>query len=312
MNLLKLITPTNLGEERERFFADEKYHPVFWYSWQNKETSLPFDNIKTPLIRAILGQDHLEIMRHARVYFEVGNWDLLEVAKLTTSKIPVLEHRPQIEEFVKGFEEAFETLGLSEYSVDVVDGAGFNCRPQYKLKQIHLSKHADFQFFDVEGEVRHELTHIIRHENGNYNKIKKSPNYLPTEEGLATLMHDSGNNGHISEFQHAAEYIASTVGEKGSLRDIYNYFVEVGFNNELAWQRASRHKFGFVDTRAGGDILKPAMYFAHSQKLKKLATKDLIRLFVGKIELSELEGYKKYEGIIDKEIVKDFYKLGEV
>lgn len=301
-----------MREEKERFFASDNYHPVFRYNWQVEKPQISSspDN-KTNLMNAIVNQDNLAIMQYAWKYFEIENWEYLGTAKMITSKTPSLEVKPRIEDFVPGFENAFKFLGLNDYQVETVDAFGFNCRPVYKLKKIQLSKYADFQFFDVEGEVRHELVHIIRYENGKYNQIGKAPNYLPTEEGLATLMHDTGKNGYISEFQHAAEYIASSIGVEGSLRDIYNYFVGIGFNNELAWQRASRHKFGFVNTETSGDILKPAMYFAHSQKLQKLENSELVRLFVGKIALSDLQNHDEYQGIVEKAKLKEFYDLDE-
>ena len=75
----------------------------------------------------------------------------------------------------------YRSIGLR-----LVDEAGFNFRPVFNKKRVLMSRYADFQFFDVAGEVRHELVHIIRYENGRYNKIKRSKSYLPTEEGLAS------------------------------------------------------------------------------------------------------------------------------
>lgn len=307
--LLQLITPTNLAEQKEKFFASRSYHPVFNYIWQSNRPQIGIASNKEKLINAIINQDIASIIHYARAYFSVEDWRYLEIAQQLTSSIPVLEEIYTPVDFIAAFTKAARFLGLHNYSVKVVDRTGFNFRPRVKDKIILMSKQANLQFFDIEGEVRHELVHIIRYENGKYNQIKKSANYLPTEEGLATLMHDTGKNGYASRFQHAAEYIASRIGMEGSLRDIYDYFLSIGFNKDLAWQRAVRHKFGFIKTRESGDILKPAMYFAHSQVLQKLSSVELLRLFVGKISLSDLIYYKEYRGVIEKDKLIQFYGL---
>jgi hypothetical protein len=302
MNLVKLITPLNLAQEREKFLADDNYHPVFSYNWQKADN-------KPGLVAAILAQDIDAIHKYASLKFELTNWDYLPAARRLTMQTPEPLPKESVQDFVDQFGSAFAELGLAGYSVEVVDAEGFNFRPAPRERKIYMSKHADFQFFDAAGEVRHELTHIIRYENGRYNQIKKSPHYLPTEEGLATLMQDTGKHGKTSEFQHAAEYIASSIGLKGSLRDIYDYFLSIGFNKELAWQRASRHKFGFVNTKEPGDILKPTMYFANSLKIKQISDEQKLRLFVGKIALAEISNYPEYRGLIDVSKLVEFYQL---
>lgn len=110
-------------------------------------------------------------------------------------------------------------------------------------------------------------------------------------------------------FQHAAEYGASQIGIMGSLRDIYDYFIQIGFTPHLAWQRAARHKFGFTDTSRPGDFLKPATYFAYEQKVKELDKDELWRLFCGKITIADLRKYPDYAGLIPLEKLKQFYLI---
>lgn len=237
MNLLKLITPTNLKTQQERFFSEENYHPVFDYSWE--KTKIIYKNSnpsKQTLITAILDQKHDEITNSAKQYFETNLDDYQLIAKEIISDFQrdkVTIKTPTLDEFAIAFQHAFKLLKL-DYKLEIVDETGFNFRPKPKDKKIIMSRHADFQFFDIEGEIRHELTHIIRYENSKFNKISPSQNYLPTEEGLATLMQDTGPNGISSQFQHAAEYMASVIGSQGSLRDMYDYLREIGFNPELA------------------------------------------------------------------------------
>ena len=78
---------------------------------------------------------------------------------------------------------------------------------------------------------------------------------------------------------------------------------------ELSWKRASRHKFGFVDTSLAGDILKPAMYYANSAKIDNLTTNERLRLFVGKINLHQLNEYSEYIGRWPAQTLQDYFKL---
>lgn len=309
MNLITIITPTNLKRERVKFFKNKNYHPVFEYDWQENKPRVKEDNPKSALIRAILDQNLKEIVDYAQIHFEIEDWQYLDLAKSITHKLPGPLLKQTISDFRNEFERSIKFLDLKEYKLKVLESQGFNFRPSPTNKKLYMSKHADFQFFDTEGEIRHELTHIIRSENSKFNKIQNSENYLPTEEGLATLMQDTARNGKTSEFQHAAEYLASHIGLFGSLRDIFNFFLAIGFNENLAWQRAARHKFGFIQTKEPGDILKPAMYFDNSQDIKKLTNQEILKLFVGKIALADLDRYNEYKGRIDKAKLVQFYNL---
>ena len=110
-------------------------------------------------------------------------------------------------------------------------------------------------------------------------------------------------------FQHAAEYVATEIGLNGSLRDVFDYFNEIGFDKELAWQRAIRHKFGFIQTNKPGDIMKPSMYYYNRQKVGQLSDGERLRLMVGKISIEDLDMHNSYKGRFPAEKVIKFFKL---
>lgn len=309
MNLLANITPINLKEEHDKFLKSNSYHPVFKYSWQDKKPKFKITDDKTALIAAVIGEDTATIVASAKKYFLFDNWEYLELAKSIIATKPNSYPKQEISDFVNEFNKAFAYLGLSEYKIEVVDQHGFNFRPSVKTKSLLMSKYANFQFFEAVGETKHELSHIIRFENSEYNGIPSSENYLATEEGLATLMDDKRHTNGPAQFQHAAEYIASYVGLNGSLRDVFDYFVSIGFNKELAWQRAARHKFGFINTKEPGDILKPTIYFANSQKIGELSNEEILRLYVGRISLADLNNHKEYKGKFPIEKLQSFFDL---
>lgn len=311
MNLVKYITPKNLLSEREKFFASKTYNPVFEYERNENEVAKWLQNfpIYKKLVEALDSENSEQIVKEACLVFNTNmNQTLLNLAKNYTSKTPEKLLHQKIEDVVLAFEKIFKELGFFEYKVDLVDQHGFNFHPHSSSKKIVISKHAGLDFFSIDGEVKHEIAHIIRYENGVHNNIKRSRDYLPTEEGLATYVQDyHSTDGEKSLFQHAAEYTVTEVALKGSLRDMVNYLVDLGFNEDLAFKRASRHKFGFRDTSKAGDIMKPSMYFYHQQKVRELSAQEKYRLFVGKISIDDLPKHPIYSGRVSFEKLQEIY-----
>ncbi|MCA9381997.1 hypothetical protein KC660_01160 [Candidatus Dojkabacteria bacterium] len=312
MNLLHIITPINLAEEEEKFFASDNYNPIFEYDWDNVNLDkLDLTRNKDKLIYSIINQDILNLVVNAETFFETElDEAVLQQAKSIVSNPPEKVPPQNISDLAKRFEEVFKEFSIN-FKVEVVDQKGFNIRPLNIGSKLIISKYANMDFFTIEGEIRHELVHIIRYLNGKFNNISWSANYLPTEEGLATCMHDysKANRSDASLFQHASEYAVTEICLSGSLRDAFNFLVNIGLSEELAYQRVVRHKMGFVDTSKPGDIMKPAMYFYHSLKVSKLSNNEKLILFNGKISVDEIKDYDGYKGVIEKGKVEGFYRI---
>ncbi|MEI6690468.1 MAG: hypothetical protein WCL07_01845 [bacterium] len=309
-NIINLITPNNLEEERLKFAASRSYNPIFRYAWQGQRGYPIFeDPIKQKFWLAIQSQDPKRIVANASKLFDVTISDDLTNKATVIARVAGPVHTGSAEEYKVLLDQALNTFGLSHFMVIIVEESGFNARPQPSKQRILVSHEIHYEFFSLAGGVRHELVHILRHVNGVYNRIKKSQTYLPTEEGLASWCQDNTSIEDRSHQQHAIEYIASSIGLNGSLRDIYNSMLDFGMSKELAWKRASRHKFGFVDTGKSGDILKPAMYFANEEKIDKLTTEEKLRLFVGKISLDELKDHPQYVGKWGEETLTGYFNL---
>ncbi len=310
MNILSFITPVNLEEEQEKFFASATYHPTFHYKWHLKK--IQEFVAKTPkyekLLAAVLKQDHMEITNIASELFcSQLDTDILYNAHTVLGNKPALRGIQTIEHVVKHLEDSISFFDL-DYAIHVTEKTGYNARPQHKKKRILVSKHINLQFFSADGQVKHEMTHILRYVNTRFNNIPHDHYYLSTDEGLAAYMQDYyGENGESSLFQHAAEYAVTEIGLKGSLRDMYEYLRGLGFNKYLAWQRVARHKFGFVDTSQPGDIMKPSMYFYQEEKIKHLHHDQRLKLFIGKISHQDLHKHEAYKGLIPMEKLAEYY-----
>jgi hypothetical protein len=307
-SLVDLITPINLGEEHDKFFASSTYSPIFHYIWQEQEIQPEFSvQLKYPLWEAIKLQDHTAIVEASSKLFEVQiSEDVLDRAVAIT-KQEGQDSKGSAEEIKLLFDQAFKEFNL-DYKAKIVERAGFNIRPSHTTKELLISEHIEFGYFSMEAEVKHEMVHIIRQVNGKHNGISPSQRFLPTEEGLATWCQDHANDD-LSQVQHAMEYVGSAVGIGSGLREIYDCFCAMGMSKELAWKRAVRHKFGFVDTSLPGDILKPAMYFANAKKVDKLNQEERLRLFVGKINLEEMANHQLYIGQWSHNKIINYFNL---
>lgn len=312
MTIISFLNPTNLASEKERFFASDTYNPQLTYNWNSAEIEvwLAKEPEYSGLARAIQTQKADDIHKEAGKAFSTKmDEPLLLSAQYITSIIPKTFTTLPVEAVASAFSDAFAYFKLP-YRVEISEEHGFNFRPMHEERKIVLSRHLNMQFFSLDGEIKHEVLHIIRFMNTEANTIPFSSRYLPTEEGLATYFQDYvGQDGESSLFQHASEYAVTPICMQGSLREAVEYLESIGFEKELAWQRAIRHKFGFQDSSKPGDNMKPSMYFYWQQKIKALSNQEKLRLLVGKIRLDELENFTSYRGFISEEKIKAFYNL---
>lgn len=309
MNIVQYLTPINLVSEQEKFFASSSYHPRFQYQWNEAEMKAwQATTDEQKLLTALRAQAYTQAVLYAKQLFQTEiSAEVLQAAQRYLTK-PEQQAQPSLSAIEAAFTKAFQQIGLTEYRLVVSDQQGFNFRPDTRLKQLVMSSAASFDYLTLESEVLHEVAHIIRSENSYANQIPFSSGYLATEEGLACVCQDYAlGTRQSSLFQHAVEYAATEIGLHGSLRDVYDFMRECGFSALLAWQRAARHKFGWIDTRRPGDLMKPAMYFFHEQQVLKLSVAERYRLFTGKIRLDELSIYPEYRGRVSLQTLRDFY-----
>ncbi len=312
LSLLDAITPINLKDEKVKFFKNNfNYNPAFEYKWEKIqfERNKYKNPFKQGLIYAVLDQNTNLIIENAKSYFGVDINKYKKKAQEIIKNTGLTYLNQNVEDLANEFEKAFNYFDLQEYKVEIADLHGFNCRPKTITKIMQISKYANLDLASISGTIKHEMVHVLRHENKIFNNLKKSHDYLSTEEGLASFLQDKSADSGLSLFQHAAEYLATEIALEGSFIDIFNFFLQAGFTKDLAWKRATRHKFGFKDTSKPGDIIKPAMYFYFENEIKKLNIDEILRLFIGKISIDDLKYYPEYKGRFEKEKLIEFFSL---
>lgn len=175
-----MIHPQNLIMEKERFFNSKSYHPQFSYSWERNFQGVRKQFSADAFKMAVLIQDNETITREAGRIFQVEIDDLtFTKAQEDVSSQPAKVFRYTSDEILTAFREAIDVLGL-DYTVHEVGKSGFNVRPQHKLRRVVISKAAGLDYFSLDGEVRHEMVHIVRQVNGEVAAIPKAKDYLPT------------------------------------------------------------------------------------------------------------------------------------
>ncbi len=314
MTFLSLFTPINILEERQKFYSSSSYNPIFIYRRNVDAYKLYISKhpSKKDFADAIISADSTIITEAAKKYFVTDiDESTLKAAKLIVSKgyklFDTSENHSQ--QLYDGMSEALAFFGI-DYKVKISERHGFNVRPSHRMGTVYISRHAELGLFSLDTSIKHEMTHIIRYVNKVHNKYVRSKSHLSTEEGLASYIGDyHSKDGFNSTFHHAAEYLATEVALKGSLRDVYNYFIDLKYPKEFSWQRAIRHKFGIVDTSEPGDIMKPSMYFYYENKVRNLSKEDILKLFSGKISIADLQKIKEYSGFIDKNKLVKYFNL---
>ena len=309
MTYLDLITPINIAEEKEKFFASKTYSPQFKYEWSDTPTQeYNEDRRLVPLANAIYAQDKNEIEKTSREFFSIEfRQSDIDLANKLIEKIPE-KNRVTAEEYKTLAVNKFTEFGI-DYKVEIVDKHGFQGRPDHRAKILRLSKYLQPEFYSVEGLVKHELVHIIRAINGEYNGIPVNPKYLATDEGLAGLIQDDLLTHETSSaFQHALEYLSALVARDAGFREVYDFLKTHGCSDESAWLRGIRQKFGICDTSKPGSLMKSGMSFYNELLIRELNEDEHVRLFVGKISPDDLPNYTKYEGKIPVEKILSLFK----
>ena len=130
MDHLKLTTPLNIAEEKERFFASNSYEPQFVYDWDPAKltqlaTSRP-DLI--PLRDALVSQDAAAIVKAGGNFFDiVFRPEDLNLARQLLRHIPE-KTKDGAQELAAAMATKLADLGI-DYHVEIVDRHGFKCRP---------------------------------------------------------------------------------------------------------------------------------------------------------------------------------------
>jgi hypothetical protein len=300
MSWLKKLTPTNLLEERQKFFSDFTYNPQFTYEEAIEETLLTKYNVPQPAYLN-LAQEILD-----KAYFGRNEADLiLHDGKLLTES----EVTEKVYTFLKmhNLEDRFSIIWSNT----------FVARATISTDTIKLRSTSEYRQKSVIGMIYHEVgTHALRRVNyeqqpwykrkSQYNILN---NYLKTEEGLAAL-HSLLPQDIQLAYSIAIRYLATNYALSHSFAELWHYLKGYISDLDRLWMVTFRQKRGLEDTSLPGGYSKDLVYFegfVDTWKWLKAHDFNPELLYLGKIALEDIPE------IIDKsapiKILPSFYTV---
>jgi hypothetical protein len=289
----EMLMPTNYDSEKEKFFSDTEYNPVFSYP----KTNLDLENIKNNLLAMEIPSSRLgkifrnkrdEILGIIEMISSLGSHSPAVISREIYGfpeetlvrkawHVMAIEDKPDLI-FIPSMkvkiclEKAIEKYGL-DWKVKE-KAMGIKCSLDFKKKILYLKK--DFFFTDgfMKRILIHEIgTHILRYENSLNHKYKifsiGLSNYIQTEEGLALYNEEKNACLSIPTLKtHAARVIAIDLASQSSFSETFKTMVPF-VGKENAYELAAMAKYGMADTSVPGAFTKSYLPLKGFFKLRK-------------------------------------------
>lgn len=279
MSFLTNLIPTNLNEEKAKFFADNLYNPQFTYAEEINQKQL--NKYGKP------SEKYLSIAKNIlqKAYFERDEDDLflMEGPHHTQKEV---EEKIQTYLEIHDLEKRFRTVWSSSFVV----------RTSINQDTIKLRLPCDFRREGLLGMLYHEIgTHALRRLNYEqqpwYKRKEKHGfgDYLKTEEGLATL-HFLIPHSFKLAFISALDYLTVSEAQDASFAETWNYLGKYVQDPNRRWMITLRKKRGLTDTSQPGGYTKDLVYFEGMVDVHKWLKKnnfDITSLYFGKLALED-------------------------
>ncbi len=277
MSFLTLLIPTNLNEEKAKFFADQTYNPQFVYAAEIDQKKL--NKYGKP------SEKYLNIAQNIlqKSYIGRNESDLFSMEGPHHTQKEV-EEKIQTYLQIHNLEDRFKTVWSSSFVV----------RTSINQDTIKLRLPCDFRKEGLLGMLYHEIgTHALKRINYEqqpwYKKKEKYGfgEYLKTEEGLATL-HFLLPHSFKLAFISALDYLTVSKAQNASFVETWNYLGNYVQDPNRRWMITLRKKRGLTDTSMPGGYSKDLLYFEGFVDVYKWLEKnnfDITSLYFGKLAM---------------------------
>jgi hypothetical protein len=337
-----VFTPTNLEEEKEKFFASSTYNPQFKYNIvKNKNASLlkTLTQVKQVFdVDPIISEFYIKLIAskdqaNDLMYAAGDNEKLTEISiarfgfpsqKLFNNatrvlrgnydRYNVISHKDSYrgdwidyDGIKRAFEIAFEELGLLEWSVGTSKNIKKNgLKVGLKSYEVFMSEDIRRKPMKLRKTLVHELTHILRSQNGlatGYEALggPTLPSYLDAEEGFAAWNEETFGLMTEKDLRNrAAKTVAIYLGKTLNFRELYNTMLAV-VPKGLAWSFAYSAKKGLSDTSKPGVNTRDVAYFRGFRRVRRRFADDkslVEKMYAGKINFKQIKWLD--DGIIRK------------
>jgi len=338
IKLLYHLRPTNLEEEKKKFFKNTNYNPEFEYpslkfdaielleelgkiETDSSDLGKIFEDKKSEIIRKINLLESIDEENFTKYSKELYGEPTEEEYEECQKNIQKYIHKTEQEATVNAaeakikFEEAFKKYSL-KWKVKIKDEMVSNCVAG-KNDSLFVKKNALFTAERINELIVHEIeTHILTAENGKmqpYEIFNRGlANYLTTQEGLAMYnVETQGSKKFLENVKALGHVIAIYESLNGSFAKVYHTLMNLGFSKEQAFRSAVKAKRGFIDTSKKGAFTKDYLYFKGYLEIKNFIENggQLKDLYRGKFNITDCETIKKINGIESAKHLPSWLKL---
>lgn len=340
IKLLYYLRPFNLETAKQDFFRNPNQNPQFEYP------QLKFDPyiLREELIKirpddSVLGTifkaKKLEIERKVsllelRDEVEFSGFSIklfgrpsAEEVKTCTEYIAAMDLKDQveagnylsIEEAKAEFEKTFAHYGLTNWKVRIKENLVSDCIAG-KNNSLFVSVNGKFTAGRIESLIVHEIeTHILTAENGKlqpYEIFNRGfADYLATQEGLAMYnVEQQKKRSFFHNYKVMSNVVAIYEALEKPFIEVFEKLLSLGISKEGAFRSTLKAKRGLKDTGKKGAFTKDYLYYKGYLAIKEFVDKggDIKDLYIGKIDLRDLEKLKTVNGIVPPKYLPDWLR----
>lgn len=322
--LLNNIQPTNIVESKQKFFSGEEF--IFEYKELNyvpelfeeliNEINIPQGQLYDLFEKKV---NELKLMhqinknRNNALEYSIKLYGKPDIALCNEAKIILAEKFVSEEKIIDStviketLEYYLRKYGLNEWRVEFHDKNQTVTDRHNKI--IYVAEHRMYSDKDPERLAVHEIgVHALRSENGSLQPLalfnSGFPNYLLTEEGLATYYEEKAG---VLDRETLIKYAARVLAVDGlcrncSFQQTFDRLKIYDLNDDFIWDICVRVY------RAGGftkDYLYLKGFFAITEFLKE---KDAKLMFLGKFGI---EDYDLVKELLEKKYLRQAVYLPE-
>ncbi len=288
-NYLRNLVPTNILEEKERFFTDQNYNPQFKYS-----IPISFDQ---PPYQGLLETTHLAVA--TRTLEDTLAQFGTEEAYLFKTEGDVLP-----EESVLSQINSYLTESGVHNIVNLVLSTDYSSRTALEKVEsgyeLRIRKPIEYRAFSLRGMLHHEIgTHLYRWRNDElvWQQIERSPDlhdFRETEEGLASF-HTLLENKAPYLWTPALYYYTVATAKEKSFSSLFSDLEKFVADPGRRWELSVRAKRGLTDTSQPGGFFKDQTYLSGAIAVAEWITLNptLVKfLYLGKIAIADINTLK--------------------
>ncbi len=280
MITISSLTPLNVQEEKAKFLADPAYNPQFTYAEPISETELTKYGLPKPQ------------------NLEIANYILKSTFNQhTPTQITAMQGDLLTETEVKESIATFLHLHHLDTRLSVTYSASYISRTTMTADQLRIRLPMRYRRRGLQGMLYHEIgTHALRRVNYEQQPWyrKKSQygfaEYLPTEEGLATL-HSRIPHQCKAAIAQALHYLAISTAQTRSFAEVWQTIKPYTESLEQCWTITLRSKRGISNTAMPGASTKDLLYLDGMIAVWRWLQQhefDCTPLYLGKVALEDV------------------------